>query len=144
MSENNSMSILRLERLAFERIDYSRDILTDKKPSDYEMNFNREISTRDDKQHFKVSLTANLWDKDSRSINLTVKLSGFFFCDCEDEELKKELVQYNTLAIMFPYIRSQVSLISTQPDMPPIIIPAVNIVGMFKEVDRNEALKENP
>ena len=138
MPENDSLSVLKLESLSFEEIHYSRDLLANGKPFEYEMNFNREISSADDNKHFKVSLIANIRTKEIDSVKVVVKLTGMFFCECEDEELKKELIQYNTVAIMFPYIRSQVSLVSTQPDIPPITIPAVNVVGLFKEVDQRE------
>ena len=37
----------------------------------------------------------------------------------------------NTVAILFPYIRSQISLMTTQPGMHPIIIPPMNIVSLI-------------
>ena len=138
MSDVIGRSILQLEKLFFEDVQYKRSLGEERKSINYEMNFNREISGSPDGIHFKVSLVANVWSKEDQEIQLRIALTGLFICDCENEALKQELVRYNTVAIMFPYLRSQISLVSTQPDMPPITIPPMNIVGLFKEVDQRE------
>ena len=45
----------------------------------------------------------------------------------------KDLLEKNTIAIMFPYIRSYISSITTQPGMTPIVLPAMNIVAMIND-----------
>lgn len=46
----------------------------------------------------------------------------------------KEILEKNTVAIMFPYLRSQVTIVSSQPNMPSINIPPININNMLKEL----------
>lgn len=41
--------------------------------------------------------------------------------------------QNNAVAIMFPYLRSQVTLLTSQPGMSPIIIPALNINKLLQQ-----------
>lgn len=138
MADNVGTAELQLERLAFEEIQYSRVIeMTDGK-TEYEMNFNREIIADSSNERFKVSLTANIWSKGEPSVQMRIRMAGYFRCICDDEGLKQELIRYNTVAIMFPYIRSQISLVTTQPDIPPISFPPVNIIAMFKDVDNRE------
>lgn len=43
-----------------------------------------------------------------------------------------DILEKNTIAIMFPYIRSYISSITTQPGMSPIVLPAMNIVAMVR------------
>lgn len=133
MPNEQLKSVLNLERLSFEKIDYSRDTNSGNVPKDYEMNFTRQVLASTDGQHFRVSLTANIWSKEENGIKLEITLVGFFSCDCEDENLKRELLNKNTLAILFPYLRSQISLVTTQPDMLPITLQPINIVAMFEE-----------
>ncbi len=135
MSNEQMVSELRLEKLSFEKISYTRNVNAGIVPQEYEMNFNRQVMTHEDQKHFRVSLTANVWLKDDDAIKLEVTLVGFFFCDCEDENLKKEMVNKNSIAILFPYLRSQISLVTTQPDIPPIILQPMNIVAMFDEAE---------
>ena len=42
------------------------------------------------------------------------------------------LVKANTVAIIFPFIRSQISLLTTQPGMKPIIMPPININSIIQ------------
>ena len=134
MSTDQMKSVLNLEALSFEEINYSRN-LNAATESEYEMNFNRNITASEDKTHFRVALTANIWSKNERTITLKVTLVGFFKCDIDDEALKTSLVYNNAIAILFPYLRSQISLVTTQPDMLPITLPPMNIVKMFQEAE---------
>lgn len=34
---------------------------------------------------------------------------------------------------MFPYIRSYISIITTQPGMPPVVLRAMNIIAMIND-----------
>ncbi len=131
-------SILRLERLAFEEIQFTRDTSSASGTIEYEMNFNRSVGIADDGNHFAVKLIANLWSKTPNALRIKVSLIGYFYCECEDTTLKDTLIKYNTLSILFPYIRSQISLITAQPDLSPIVLPPVNIVAMFEAVDNND------
>lgn len=139
MSNGNYQSVLKLERLMFEDIQYTRDIEKDLKNASYEMNFTRHIAEDKDKTHFRVSLTANIWSTEEDAVKLKLTLVGFFQCDIDNEELKQGLIFKNAIAILFPYLRSQISLVTTQPDIPPIALPAMNIVAMFEEAEsKNE------
>ena len=131
MSNEQMNSVLKLERIAFEEIQYSRMVNSRSAQIEYEMNFTRQVSQSDDNKHFRVSLIANVWSKGEEKISLSVTVVGFFFCDVEDEKTKQELINKNSIAILFPYLRSQISLVTTQPDMLPITIQPMNIVAMF-------------
>lgn len=130
-------SELKLERLSFEEISYSRNVNAAVIP-EYEMNFTRQVSANEDQKHFRVSLTANVWTKDADTIKVKVTIVGFFFCDCENEKIKNELINKNSLSILFPYLRSQISLVTTQPDMPPITIQPINIVALFEQAENQD------
>ena len=42
------------------------------------------------------------------------------------------LIKENGVAILFPYLRSEITLLTTQPGFQPIVLPAVNIAKMFQ------------
>lgn len=135
MPNEQPKSVLELERLCFEEITYSRQSDVNISDIEYEMNFNREIDTSENEDHFRISLTANVRSKSNDAVKLKAKLVGYFRCECDDPNLKKQLVAYNTLSILFPYIRSQISLVTTQPDIPPITLPVINIISLFQEAE---------
>ncbi len=43
----------------------------------------------------------------------------------------------NSLAIMFPYVRAFVSTITLQANVPPVIIPTLNLMGLTDELRNN-------
>jgi cysteine sulfinate desulfinase/cysteine desulfurase-like protein len=46
--------------------------------------------------------------------------------EAETYEKEESIIKTNTVAIMFPFIRSQVTLLTTQPGMTPIVLPPIN------------------
>ena len=65
-----------------------------------------------------------------------ISLTGFFAIeDCPNitQELKNDLVSKNAIAILMPYLRSEVSLLTAQPGMECVVLPAFNINKMFEE-----------
>lgn len=131
-------SVLKLDHIAFENIRYSRNVNVAFERTDIQMNFTRSIQSSEDKKNYRISLTANLWSEPKGLVSLEITAVGFFSCDCEDERLKETLVSDNAVAIIFPYLRSQVSLVTTQPDLPPITLPSMNIAAMFHENEKQE------
>lgn len=80
----------------------------------------------------EITLIANILSKDD-SINISVTLIGNFeFSIRSNSEFAKDILEKNTIAIMFPYLRSQVSLITTQPDMTPVVIPPINVNALIE------------
>lgn len=55
------------------------------------------------------------------------------------EQENNGLLEKNTIAIMFPYIRSYISSITTQPGMTPIVLPAINIVALINDQNKERA-----
>ena len=71
-------------------------------------------------------------------IVLTLETVGLFRVEKVDKETYDQLIKSNTVAIMFPYIRSQVSLLTTQPGIQPIMIPTMNINALIEENQSEE------
>lgn len=54
-----------------------------------------------------------------------------------DADIQLSMLKTNTVAIMLPYLRSQVSLLTTQPGMAPIQLPIYNAVELTKNLTLN-------
>lgn len=78
-----------------------------------------------------VKLACFIKDESSENVRMEVSVTGEFSCECEDAERRDALLQKNTMAILFPYLRTQVSVITMQPGMDPIVIPPMNIEALF-------------
>lgn len=80
-----------------------------------------------DKIEIVESITT-ISDEDE-NVFVSVKGRAIFITDQEN----MNILEKNTIAIMFPYIRSYISIITTQPGMNPIVLPAMNIVAMIND-----------
>lgn len=61
-----------------------------------------------------------------------VRASGYFVLD-ESSEYDRLILRQNAAAIVFPYMRSQLSLLTAQPEVDPLILQPVNIAQLVKE-----------
>lgn len=65
-------------------------------------------------------------DKPAKDLEISVVAKARFSIDNTDVQLVQRIIRQNTVAIMFPFIRSQISLMTTQPGLTPVILPAIN------------------
>ncbi len=56
---------------------------------------------------------------------MSIIAKAHFEYEAETYEMEENIVKTNTVAIMFPFIRSQVTLLTTQPGMTPIVLPPI-------------------
>lgn len=125
-------SSVNLERMYFKKIVFSRaDNHFDS--AELQIGFNREYKLSDDCCKASVSLSCVVHDPQKDILNLEINIVGNFSCNAPDYTDRETLLTKNTIAILFPYLRSQVSLVTTQPDMTPIVIPPINIESIFED-----------
>lgn len=124
-------SVLRLNNLYYEELFFKRNsnsIANDKVniSASFEVNEITDLK-------YEVKLKLRLEDED-KLFEVRVVLVGNFEIAAEfPKEQRDILIQKNTVAIMFPYVRSQVTLITSQPGMEPIIIPPININALIEK-----------
>lgn len=82
--------------------------------------------TKIDENQYEVILITTVSDQEE-NVYVNVKGRAIFSTNQEN----KDILEKNTIAIMFPYIRSYISIITTQPGMSPIVLPAMNIVALI-------------
>lgn len=77
---------------------------------------------------------------------LKVRVAGFFEILTDVSEISEdEIIHYfkvNAVAILFPYLRSLVSDISSKGSEAPIILPTLNIAAMIHDNDMEESSEE--
>jgi len=84
----------------------------------------------------KVRITIDTTVRNSsETVTLFLQTVGEFLIDQRDMEKDtyQHLIKANTVAIMFPFIRSQISLLTTQPGMMPVMLPPLNINALVDE-----------
>ena len=77
---------------------------------------------------YEITLCTTVSDK-NENIYVNVKGKAIF----RTPQKNMDILEKNTIEIMFPYIRSYISIITTQPGMAPIVLPAINIIAMIND-----------
>lgn len=123
-------SILTLKRAVIDKLNFERfsDDVT-QIDEEGEINFHHSIEQQE-QYTFRVSLGVSLMSKSK--YNMEVQISGIFTMT-EDSVLGKKILLNNTIAILFPYLRSQLTLLSSQPGFEPVILPVMNINALLND-----------
>lgn len=101
--------------------------------------FKREIATLpDDCYDVTLGIIIRGTDENPIPFELCVELTGHFKATFvnESEQTKKQLTTQNTVAILFPFLRSTVASLTLAANIPPVLLPVINLAGAF---EKNEA-----
>lgn len=128
MSDFNS--VLKLQKMVFDRIEFDRKGFKNNE----ELNFKLQVQIGADKDEtYKVTLVLNGTKQDE--YNIVISLSGFFKIETQEEldnKAVQNLINKNAVAILMPYLRSELTLLTAQPDTDSVVLPPFNINKMFK------------
>lgn len=130
MQNDNIKSALKLDNLFFDEISFSRiGFQNENKPKlSMEISIGEDINSK----HYRTTLKFTLNKEDEYIVNVTA-VGIFEFIGNVDEETKKDLIQKNSVSIMMPYVRSEISLITAQPGVETVVLPPFNINNMINK-----------
>ena len=127
MGEFNS--VLTLQQMVFDKIQFERKGFKNSNDVEFELQVQIGVS---DEGTYKVTLVLNAFKKDEYDI--IISLTGFFSIDKKIEDRTKEiLINKNAVAILMPYLRSELSLLTAQPNTECIVLPPFNINKMLEK-----------
>lgn len=130
-------SVLKLNNLVFDSLSFKREDFHSEQPLETKFSF-RFLSEQD--QNIVVSVRVE--GEKSGEYHFRVQISGYFELD-EQANKRDVLIRQNAVAILFPYLRSQVSLLTTQPGVEPVILPPLNIAKMVEQAISNHQAAED-
>lgn len=86
-----------------------------------------------------IEMTANLLlEEQKKMINITVNGLFKYREDIKDNEEKKKLLMINGAAMIYPYLRSTVSMIVSMDNPLTTVLPSLNFVEQFKNFNEKE------
>jgi len=87
---------------------------------------------------FNILVKTSL-SSDNKDIDISVTCSSTFEVSEDiEKEIADTLISRNTISIIFPFIRSYISTITSIPNMSPIVIPPININKLIEDQERNK------
>ena len=130
--EKTVNSVLSLDKLVFDKIEFKRSGM--KNDNEIEFNLQVLINKKQNEEIYRVTLI--LTGNKEKEYALEIALSGYFSFDTSEEldvEMKNTMINQNAVAILMPYVRSQVSLLTAQPEVECVVLPPFNIVKMIEK-----------
>lgn len=122
--------VLKLNALVFDEIVFKR--LGMHSENELEVSFSVSIGTNiSDSDVKKVSV--KVMGEKKEEYTFEIQASGFFVYEGNASD---SIVRQNAVAIVMPYIRSEISLLTAQPGVEPIVLPPFNIIEMLNESER--------
>lgn len=136
---DNIKSILNMNKLVFDKIEFDRQGFKNQNQPSYSIE--THFAKNQQENLYRVTLVLKCDKKDEYTFEIS--LTGYFSFDSQeemDENEKNELISKNAVAIIMPYMRSQVSLLTAQPEVDCVVLPPFNINNMLKEdnLDKDE------
>ena len=122
---DNYSSVLTLTKMVFDKIVFERKGFK----NENELKFRLQVQIGKNRNSaYKVTLVLEGDKKDE--YELQISLTGFFEIQNSDElsdSTVQALIEKNAVAILMPYLRSEVTLLTAQPETDSVVWPAFNI-----------------
>lgn len=135
MNPDNT-SVLKLQSMVFDEISFTRSGFQNDKRLELEFGFSFS-ETEDEDFIARIEVTG----KKEEEYTLHVRLSGYFSLP-KDADRRDTLMRKNTLAILFPYLRSEVTLLTAQPNVEPVVLPPMNVGNMLDDAMKQSSTKQ--
>ena len=126
---DNYSSVLTLTKMVFDKIEFERKGFK----NENELKFRLQVQIGKNRNSaYKVTLVLE-GDK-KEEYELQISLTGFFEIQNSDElsdSTVQALIEKNAEAILMPYLRSEVTLLTAQPETDSVVLPTFNINKLF-------------
>lgn len=125
----------------FVKVELDNDRL---KNNDINVSFDvaGEYSVEQSAFELKFEAGASSEGENSSFVSVTC-LANFTFENVTSLEDIPDYFYQNAIAIVFPYIRAYISLVTTQANVKPIILPTLNLSQLTTPLKGNTTLKSN-
>ena len=131
MQEQNAL--LKLNNYKVETLEYKLNPSFIQTDNQLQMPFAYSSQIIDvDDDNFTVQLAAKI-SKEDFPFEVSVIVSGDFFCERWKELNTKKDVELTVNQILFPYVRALISNITSAAGVNPIILPIINVAELLKD-----------
>ena len=129
---DNITGKITLTNLCFSHFEFSQD--TEKK-GPLKLNYGFKVTYKKTSEKSQlVKIIVKITGEDNR-LNLNIEEQAHVELVNEellDENTQKTLLNQNSVAIMFPYLRSQVALLTSQPGLNTVQLPIIDVSQLIK------------
>lgn len=123
--------VLKLNLLEFDQINFKR--LGSQNEKELEFSFSVSLGTNLKNPEIKKVSVGVTGDK-ADEYHFEIVASGYF---SYEGDVGDDIIRQNAVAIVMPYVRSEVSILTAQPGIDPVVLPPFNIIEMLGENSKN-------
>ncbi len=134
--EQEYVSILRFNQYVVDEISFKNNENFIKKDEKMSIIFNIEKDVKKTENNIEVKLMTTIFkeaEKNNYPFEMKVVLTGYFTVENNEKNINFEP---NAIAILFPYIRAIVSTYTASANVPPLILPAINVNKLIEDNEK--------
>ncbi|MBR0282842.1 MAG: protein-export chaperone SecB [Oscillibacter sp.] len=122
--------MLKLEHLVFDKLNFHRIGFKNENEVKFSFGFRFDIQSET-----QFTTRIRVQGVKEAEYDFTVEVSGYFIMENNPVGIDI-LSKQNATAIIFPYVRSQIALLTAQPEIEPIVLPPFNIAAMVTQAEK--------
>ena len=131
-------SVLRFDKYIVDEVVFKTNPEFNPTDDKLKINFSikKDVKHKDNGQ-VVVSLQVNIFEKANEKnypFEMMVQLRGFFTMSDPTINLDS-----NAIAILYPYIRSIVSVYTSSINVPPLILPVINVNALIEQLENEKS-----
>lgn len=135
-----------MQKAAFSIINYQFDRvqidLNNHKSKDLELAFETKGLYDNENSTFELQFVVNIFNKVAENPFVEIRCKGIFkFENVLSFGEIPDFFYRNCIAILFPYVRAYISLVTTQANVPGIILPTLNLSNLETKLKNNTTTK---
>ena len=125
----NIKSVLQINQFVFDELSFKRKGF--RQPDADELPLEVETTVRKrGVNDYLVSLTVTV--SKENEFDASVRITGY--CEIDDDTPNLEIIlRENAPAILYPYARAEMTLLTSQPETSPVVLPVINMHEMMRD-----------
>lgn len=130
-------SIMQFENYNIVKLSFEKNTEISNESAEFNVNpqFLKQINIVDE-HNFNIALGCKIISTEDYPFpfSFEVIIEGFFTINnIKDNE---KIIEENAVAILFPYLRSTVSMLTLTANENALVLPTINIIKMFEELEK--------
>ena len=143
--DNTSKCVLKFSKYDVNKILFVKNVKFRKEEFkgldlNIDTNFNYPKNAEDNL--FTVTLKIEIGndaEKNNYPFNIVTEIVGFFELDKSELDKMKQFAEINAVSILFPYARALITTITANANIPPVVLPPMNIAAMIENKNKEKA-----
>lgn len=120
-------SVLSISHFVFDELSFRRKGFQQADQKDIPFEVGHSVK-KTEENNYIVSLMLKV--NKENEYDAVVRISGY--CEVDDNDPNKEILLHeNAPAILYPYARAQMTMLTSQPETTPLVLPVVNVHELF-------------